>query len=93
MYYLHEENSFNIGALNDLCEFIGFQETISKEKLKRIFFIQTQTLRHIGYHFDGNDFSVIENLPADYLEHIDKLQKSIEKHIKTGDKDGKCSKF
>lgn len=55
MYYLHEENSFNMKALND--------------------------------------FSVIEDLPADYLEHIDKLQENIEKYIKTGDKDGKCSKF
>lgn len=55
MYFLHEENSFNMKALND--------------------------------------FNVIEDLPADYLEHIDKLQENIEKYIKTGDKDGKCSKF
>ncbi len=81
MYYLHEENIFNIEALNDLCNYIRSQKTIDKEVCKKLFFIQAQILKHIIYHFDSDDMSIIKNLPDEYHNYLDHLQKSMEKYI------------
>ncbi|MFC4805182.1 hypothetical protein [Filifactor villosus] len=81
MYYLHEENRFNIEALNDLCEYIRAQKTVDKETCKKLFFIQIQILKHIIYHFDSNDMSVIKDLPSEYSHYLDDLQKSVEVYI------------
>lgn len=81
MYYLHEENRFSIEALNDLCEYIRAQKTVDKETCKKLFFIQIQILKHIIYHFDSNDMSVIKDLPSEYSHYLDDLQKSVEVYI------------
>lgn len=79
LYYLHEENTFNIKSLIDLCNYINTLDCISIMNLKRLYCIQNQAVRHIVYHFDPNDCSRITNLPDNYWDYIDILNEAISK--------------
>ena len=79
LYYLHEENMFHVERLIDLCNYIHALGSISIMDVKRLYFIQNQSIRHITYHFDPNDCSEISNLPKDYWNFIDLLDYEISK--------------
>ncbi len=82
LYYLHEKDSFNIEEFVKLCGYIDKLPFKSEETKEKLFFIQSQTLRHIIYHFDPTDQSYINNLPENYWEYIEMLEDSISKYIK-----------
>lgn len=80
LYFLYEEKTFDVKALDDLYQYISELDTISFEQLRDIHFIETQILRHLVYHFDDNDLSKISNLPFeywDYIEHFEALVASL----------------
>lgn len=81
LYFLHEEDSFNIAEFDKLCSYIDKITEKSDEIINKLIFIQSQTLRHIIYHFDFNDKSCINNLPYNYMEYIDKLDETINKYM------------
>lgn len=74
LYFLHEEKTFDVKSLDDLCQYISELDTISFEQLRDIHFIETQILRHLVYHFDDNDLSKISNLPFEYWEYIEPFE-------------------
>lgn len=77
LYYLHEENTFHVEKLIDLCTYINALDCISIINVKRLYFIENQAIRHIAYHFDPNDCSEISNLPDNYWDYIDTLDYAI----------------
>ena len=100
IFFANNPNEYMIIIYKDHCSFqrCGFNGTGSGERVFKTLedLYKAEQIDDIVLECDWdkiNDFNVIEDLPADYLEHIDKLQENIEKYIKTGDKDGKCSKF
>ena len=70
LYFLHEEKTFDVKALDDLCQYISELDTISFEQLRDI-------LRHLVYHFDDNDLSKISNLPFEYWEYIEPFERLV----------------
>ena len=78
LYYLHEINRFDVEQFDVLCKAISdittdFDIKENKAIAYKVHFIYTQIIYHILYHFNPNDLSCIENLPADFPEHLDKL--------------------
>lgn len=82
LYYVHERDIFDTEELMKLCDGINELLIWDKDVVEKLFFIQTQTLRHIIYHFDSADQSEMGNLPDDYWKYIDMLEDSISKYIK-----------
>lgn len=77
LYFLHEEDKFDKNAFMDLCNYICALDSITIAELRKLFFIQNQTIRHIVYHFDENDLCTISNLPQDYWDYIELLDIAI----------------
>lgn len=80
LFYLHEENRFEAKALATLCAAItALSRTHQDDRAVAagITFIYGQTLQHILYHFDPNDASRIRNLPPDYYEKLQRLEKAV----------------
>lgn len=77
LYYLHEENKFDEEKLITLCNCIHELNGITVIELRQLYFIQNQILRHIAYHFDPNDMSIISNLPKNYWDLIERLDYAI----------------
>lgn len=76
LYYLHERNFFHEEAFSELCECIldlSRTHPGDKDILLQISFIYEQVLKHIIYHFDPNDLSIITNFPCDYNEKLELL--------------------
>lgn len=72
LYYLHEEYTFNEEAYACLCKCIAELKK-DEASMMKINFIYSQILKHIIYHFDPDDSSLIEDLPVDYNEKLDTL--------------------
>ena len=80
LYYLHEETSFHENAFSELCSCISsLRDTRPHDKVvsAQICFIYGQILRHIIYHFDPDDLSRISNLPSNYNEKLEILERII----------------
>ena len=84
LYYLHEENSFHENAFSELCSCISslcctrpHDNVVSAQ----IFEIYGQILRHIIYHFDPGDLSRISNLPDNYNEKLEILERIITNYL------------
>lgn len=80
LYYLHEENVFHQAAFSDLCECIaalGRTHPRDPAVSGQVCFVYGQVLRHILYHFDPDDLSRISNLPRDYGESLQRLERAI----------------
>lgn len=80
LFYLHEENRFEAKALAQLCTAISALSLTQQDHgaiSARINFIYGQVLHHIIYHFDPNDSSRIRNLPPDYYEKLEALEKAV----------------
>ena len=43
----------------------------------KIVFVYGQVLKHLLYHFDPQDLSVISNLPSDYSEKLELLEQNV----------------
>lgn len=83
LHYLHEQDSYSKKHIDMLCESIEIlAESEKEDDIKgQICFIYGQILKHIIYHFDPNDNSVIKNLPQTYYEDIETLSDSISKYF------------
>lgn len=80
LYYLHEENFFHEKAFAELCSCISSLCHVhlhDEEVSAQICFIYGQVLRHIIYHFDPSDLSQISNLPSNYQEKLDVLERIV----------------
>lgn len=82
LYYLHEENFFHEAAFSELCSSLSslchthpHDQAVSAQ----ICSIYGQVLRHIIYHFDSGDLSRISNLPCNYNEELETLERIITK--------------
>lgn len=81
LYFLHEEDIFDIEALNNLCLNINSLVCRNEDICRKLFFIYSQILRHIIFHFDRNDQSTIKNLPDNYVDYINELEDVIDRYI------------
>lgn len=77
LYFLHEEDKFDEKAFSELYTYVSELDSISLAELKDLYFISNQIIRHIIYHFDGNDSTKITDLPSEYWEYIDSIDKAI----------------
>lgn len=84
LYYLHEENYFHetaflelCGSLSSLCDTHPHDKMVSAQ----ICFLYGQVLRHIIYHFDPGDLSRISNLPCNYNEELETLERIIRNYF------------
>lgn len=85
LYYLHEESSFNEEAYSCLCECITelkLHHIKDECSMMKINFIYSQILKHIIYHFDPDDSSMIEQLPVNYYEKLEVLDAVIQEYYK-----------
>lgn len=84
LYYLHEENLFNETAFSELCSSLSalcHTHLHNKVVSAQICFIYGQVLKHIIYHFDPGDLSRISNLPCNYNEELETLERIITKYF------------
>lgn len=84
LYYLHEEYFFHKTAFSELCGSLSalcHTHPHDKAVSAQICFIYGQVLRHIIYHFDPDDLSRISNLPCDYNEELEMLERIITKYF------------
>lgn len=84
LYYLHEENYFDETAFSELCSSLSSlcdTHPHDKKVSAQIFFIYGQALRHIIYHFEPGDLSRISNLPCNYNEELEMLERIITKYF------------
>lgn len=84
VYYLHEENYYHKAAFSELCSSVSsLCRTHPHDKMvsAQICFIYGQVLRHIIYHFDPGDLSRISNLPCNYNEELETLDRLITKYF------------
>lgn len=84
LYYLHEENFFHETAFSELCSSLSaLCHTHPHDKVvsAQICLIYGQVLRHIIYHFDPGDLSQISNLPCNYNEELETLERIITKYF------------
>lgn len=77
LYFLHEENKFNEKSFSELYDYVIKLDSITVAELRDLYFIQSQVIRHIVYHFDQNDMNEISNLPTGYWKYIDLLDNAI----------------
>lgn len=84
LYYLHEENYFHMAAFSELCSSLSSlcdTHPHDKKVSAQICFLYGQVLRHIIYHFDPGDLSRISNLPCNYNEELETLERIIRNYF------------
>lgn len=84
LYYLHEENIFETAAFSELCSSLSslcHTHPHNQAVSAQICFVYGQVLRHIIYHFDPGDLSRISNLPCNYSEKLETLERIITKYF------------
>ena len=80
LYYFHEENNFHEAAFLELCGCISSLSRLrprDQAVSSKIVFVYGQVLKHLLYHFDPQDLSSISNLPSDYSEKLELLEKTV----------------
>ena len=78
MYYLHEKASFNKEAYEEFIYQLNHVTFYNIETYMGIEYVIRQIWRHISFHFNPNDSFKITNLPNDYIELIECLEKEID---------------
>lgn len=84
LYYLHEESYFHETAFSELCGSLSsLCDTHPQDKMvsAQICFLYGQVLKHIIYHFDPGDLSRISNLPCNYNEELETLERIIRNYF------------
>ena len=85
LYDLHERDLFDCEKIENLCDYIVSLNQKDEGTILKLFFIQSEMMKHIIYHFDPKDMSTISNLPKNYMDYILKLEDSINKYLKIND--------
>lgn len=78
MYYLHERDNFNKKSFDEFLYALSHVTLYDIETYTGLEYVIRQIWRHICFHFDPNDSFNITNLPDNYIELIENLEKYID---------------
>lgn len=86
LYYLHEQCQFHKQAYQEYCTCLTvlsseFQNIVTKEITKTVLHLHTYIVSCFIYHFDSNDLYEIKDVPPNYQEVIENLNKLLEELI------------